>query len=166
MFLDQHSFRIGHSIFYNLEASRQEYLHALEYYPLLAIGIGFVSFLGYAYRTPTHQKLYKELGKSLGLGAVLGYSHSYYYKLQYLQLVDESYEVVKERFRKNPKLLRPSAQEAANNSIKNFGLSEWSEADVEDDWDFDAANQNLLEGTAEDETRERRAEVMSHIYGS
>ena len=100
MFLDQHSMKIGHSIFYNLEAARQEYLMAFENYPLIGGLLSFGFFVGFALRTPIYSKLYKELGYSIGLGFLTGYSYAYRYKLKYMAVVDESYEIVKAHFSK------------------------------------------------------------------
>ena len=166
MFLDQHSMRIGHAIFYNLEGSRQEYLQALENYSLIATILGFGFFCVFAVRTPIYSKLYRELGYSAVLGATFGYSYAYKYKLKYLDVVDESYDVVKQKFTNEPHLIEGVDNE--DNSpihIKNFGLSQWNDGDTEDDWDMTINSQSVMEGTAQQEKDERRKEMFNRYYG-
>ena len=104
MFLDQHSMKIGSVIFYNLEHSRQEYIRSAEFHPLLAfIFSGFI-FVRMAKRAPMHHKLYKELLMSVSIGTALGSFYPYYYWRKYLDVVDESYSLVKTKFEANPKL--------------------------------------------------------------
>ena len=98
MFLDQHSMRIGNTIFYNLESSRQGYLKALENYPLYGGLLGFGIFIGFAYKTPIYSKLYKEIAYSFMAGMSISYTHVYYHYLQYLNVVSESYDVIKDKF--------------------------------------------------------------------
>ena len=105
MYLDQHSMRIGTTIFYNLESSRQKYMLALENYPLIAgvLAVGF--WIGFAYRTPIYSKLYKEMGYSIVLGTGVSYSYAYFHYLKYLNVVDESYNIVRMRFAQNPQIV-------------------------------------------------------------
>ena len=105
MFLDHHSMRIGSTIFYNLESARQEQMVALEEYPMLSGILAFGFFVRFAYKTPVYSKLYKELGYSMAMGGAVGYSYAYYYYMKYIQVVDESYEVVKQKFANNPEML-------------------------------------------------------------
>ena len=131
--------RIGHAVFYNLEGARQKYLRTLEFYPLVAACLSFGCFIGYAVKTPIYSKLYRELGKSILLGATFGYIPSYFSHQKYLGVVDESYEIVKQKFEANPKIIE-NVENHDNSSlhIKNFGLSAWNDADTMDDFDMDA----------------------------
>ena len=70
--------RIGNTIFYNLESSRQGYLKAMENYPFFGTIIGFGVFIGFAYRTPIYSKLYKEIAYSAMIGMSLAYTNVYY----------------------------------------------------------------------------------------
>lgn len=97
--------RLGNSIFYNIESSRQEYLGSLETHQLLTAFATLGFFIGYAIRTPMHSKLYKELAKSLALGAGVTYSYPAYYRYKYHSIVEDSYEIVRQKFEANPKLL-------------------------------------------------------------
>ena len=96
---------------------------AMENYPLLAGILAFGFFVGFAYKTPIYSKLYKELGYSMVLGGTVGYGYAHYYKLKYLAVVDESYDIVKKRFEKNPELIDKVDHDSSPHHIKNFGLS-------------------------------------------
>jgi hypothetical protein len=86
--------------------------------------------------------------------------------MKYMQCVDESYDVVKERFEKNALLKGPRNQETANNMIKNFGMSAWNDGDAEDDWDVDKFDQGIFEGSAEEEKKEARGRIFGELVGS
>jgi len=64
-----------------------------------------VIFFAFAMRTPVYQKLYKEFFYSVLMGAGLSYIPIYQKRLQYLQCVDESYELVKAKFDENPEYI-------------------------------------------------------------
>ena len=49
--------------------------------------------------------------------------------------------------------------------IKNFGLSAWNDNDTFDDFDMSYNNVSILDGSAEDETKERRKEIHDKFYG-
>jgi hypothetical protein len=72
-FLDQHSMKLGNSIFYDLESKRQDYITSFEVMPFSTCILGFIFFCGFAIKTPMTSKLYKELGYSVILGAGLSY---------------------------------------------------------------------------------------------
>jgi hypothetical protein len=95
--------RIGNTIFYNLESSRQGYLKALENHPLIACILGFGFLVRFAYKTPIYSKLYKEIAYSGLMGLGCSYSYVYYHYWKYLNVVSESYDVVKDRFSASPK---------------------------------------------------------------
>uniref|UniRef100_A0A7S3CK52 Uncharacterized protein n=1 Tax=Strombidium rassoulzadegani TaxID=1082188 RepID=A0A7S3CK52_9SPIT len=167
VFLDQHSMTIGTSVFYTLEHQRQVYLRASENYLMIAplVSLGF--FLAYALRVPVHQKLYKELAKSVVLGSTLSYSFVYYHYLNYIEVVDSCYELVKQKFKKDKRLQALSENDDVRKlTVKNFGFSPWRDGDVDTEDDIDEFNQYIFEGTAEDETQERKEEMFMKIYGS
>ena len=70
--------------------------------PVSTLIVGFVFFCGFAIRTPLTSKLYKELGYSLGMGALLSYGYVWKQKRVYLDFVDETYEKLKYHFASNP----------------------------------------------------------------
>ena len=136
--------RIGNTIFYNFLSSRQGYLKAIENYPLFCAILAFGFLIRYAYKTPIYSKLYKETAYSIMKGMGLSYCYVYYHYWKYLNVVSESYDVVKERFSNAPKALLESQQaEVKNNDIKNFGLSAWNDANTEDDFEADEQTQVL-----------------------
>ena len=91
----------------------------------MATGIlGTLIFIRMAKRAPMHHKLYRELVLSYVYGGVIGYAWSHYYWMQYINVVNESYEFVKQRFAANPELLKNVDDHDKSISVnKNFGLS-------------------------------------------
>jgi hypothetical protein len=77
----------------------------METYPFWGSILGFGFFVGFAYRTPIYSKLYKEIAYSAMLGMSIAYTNVYYNYWKYLNVVSESYDVVKDRFSSNPKAL-------------------------------------------------------------
>ena len=74
----------------------------------------------------------------MGLGALVAYGYAYRWYSKYIEVIDESYEIVKARFASNPEILERAEQEGMSNRVvKNFGLSAWNDPDTEDDFDFD-----------------------------
>ena len=138
---------------------------ALENYPLIAgvLAVGF--WVGFAYRTPIYSKLYKEMGYSILLGTGVSYSYAYYHYLKYLNVVDESYNIVKMRFASNPQIVERENPDNSPNQIKNFGLSAWNDNDTHDDYDLDENTQKIFQGTAEAETKSVRSELVEGLYG-
>ena len=140
--------KIGHSVFYSLEHARQEYIRSAEYHPLIAVVFSGLLFVRMAKRAPMQNKLYKELGMSIAAGTVVGAAYPYYYWLKYLDVVDESYTLVKKKFEANPRLAQGLEQDSSRDINKNFGLSQYNDNDIEDDIDFDMANaESIFEGT-------------------
>ena len=87
--------RLGSSIFYNLEYARQEYIMCAEKHTMATGILGTLIFIRMAKRAPMHHKLYRELVLSYVYGGVIGYAWSHYYWMQYINVVNESYEFVK-----------------------------------------------------------------------
>ena len=83
-------------------------------------------------------KLYKELGLSIALGTTISAAYPYYYWRKYNNVVDESYEMVKKKFEKNPALFQN--QDSNKGIVKNFGLSKYNDADIEDEEEFEMEN--------------------------
>ena len=70
-------------------------MRSWENYTLFSALASLGIFIGYAYRTPIHKKLYKELGYSVLMGFSVSYSYVYYHYLNYIEVVDECYNLVK-----------------------------------------------------------------------
>jgi len=105
MFMDQHSMRIGSSIFYTLESARQAYIGAAEGQMPISGILAFGFFNIFALRTPIHHKLYRELGYSLFMGGAIGYGYTYYHYMKYIDVVDQCCALVKHKFQQNPDLV-------------------------------------------------------------
>jgi len=110
------------------------------------------------------------LGYSLGLGSLVSYSYAYWWYSKYIEVIDQSYTIVKSRFADDPEIMeRAESEGMSSRVVKNFGLSAWNDNDTEDDFAFDEAHapvmKDAMEGTLEQEAKERKAEVLSHIYG-
>ena len=56
----------------------------------------------FAMRRPMTSKLYFEALQSALMGAAIGYTYTYYYKNKYNEAVDETYELLKNKFATNP----------------------------------------------------------------
>ena len=166
MFLDQHSMRLGNNIFYTLEHARLEYLQAGENHPLFAFLLSAGFFFRFARRAPMHSKLYKELLLSIIYGSTLTYTVNYYYYLKYIDVVNECYSIVKEKFdQASPALAAKIRKEGEMSSlIKNFGTSPWNHPEVDDENDLLLLEEDIFEGTVEDERKERVDEVMDRLY--
>ncbi len=121
----------------------------------------------YAVKTPVHHKLYKEIVKSGMMGFSLSYFYTYYYYTKYIEVVNESYEAVKQKFDHIPGFAESldGQDDNSHHVIKNFGLSAWNDNETEDDFDMDDNKLNLFEGTGEEERKERRQSVINKIYG-
>ena len=87
--------RIGTKIFYGCEGARQDYIDATHNSYPIAILSTIAFFIAFAKRTPVHQKLYRELGYSMGLGGMVSYGYSYWWYSKYIEVIDQSYEIVK-----------------------------------------------------------------------
>eukprot|EP00356_Strombidium_inclinatum_P013366 CAMPEP_0170482850 /NCGR_PEP_ID=MMETSP0208-20121228/2685_1 /TAXON_ID=197538 /ORGANISM="Strombidium inclinatum, Strain S3" /LENGTH=90 /DNA_ID=CAMNT_0010755727 /DNA_START=345 /DNA_END=617 /DNA_ORIENTATION=+ len=89
-----------------------------------------------------NSKLYKELGMSIGWGFSLAYSLKYYYYMKYLDVVNECYSAVKDKFATIPGLAAKLDEENNMQSmVKNFGMSAWNEGEVDDENDIDAMSE-------------------------
>lgn len=113
-------------------------------------------------------KLYKELGYSILLGAACSYTYVYYYKRIYLNLVDEFYFKLKDKFDSNPILSTIKEDERI---IKNFGYNKHSDHDDEDEDDEEFEEQGfremgIFEGDPEMEKNEYKERILEHFYGS
>ena len=63
--------KLGDRVFYEIEASRQEWLQAWFGVPYMGAGLGLIILCGFAYRVPIQSKLYKEFFYSMGMGTCL-----------------------------------------------------------------------------------------------
>ena len=70
------------------------------------------------------------------MGMSVSYTYVYYQYLQYLNVVSESYDIVKVKFVSDPKAFN-AENDVKNNDIKNFGLSTWNDPNTEDDFEAD-----------------------------
>ena len=149
MFLDQHSMRIGQDLFYTLERSRQVYLNAVEVHPLMSFCTAVALFIGFAIKTPMHRNLMRELGYSVVGGFGICYTYPYYHYKQYLKKVDEVFDIVTEEFEKRPALMERLRRSDDKNAamLKNFGMSNSNDNDIEDDVDGTTENSlNIFDG--------------------
>ena len=169
LFLDQNSMRIGPNLFYTLERSRGRYLAAVENHPGIAFlaSIGF--FVRFAIRTPLHRNLVRELFYSVVLGFTTTYTYPYYKYQQYVNTVEQIYEIVTVEFSKRPALLEKLRKGEDTNPaiLKNFGLSQSNDPDIEDDEDGLMVNtENIFEnGSDEELAAERRESFERKFYG-
>ena len=97
----------------------------------MALAAATAFFVRYALRAPMTSKLYKELGYSLFLGFITTYPYPYYYNQKYVDVIEECYEIVQDKFQHNPKFFNNEDQNASIN--KNFGLSQYNDNDIEDE---------------------------------
>ena len=63
------------------------------------------AFFRYAAKVPIHHKLYKELVKSMLIGSCVAYPYAYYHYLNYIEVVDRCYDLVRAKFDKNPEMM-------------------------------------------------------------
>eukprot|EP00349_Pseudokeronopsis_sp_Brazil_P002671 CAMPEP_0202962654 /NCGR_PEP_ID=MMETSP1396-20130829/6758_1 /ASSEMBLY_ACC=CAM_ASM_000872 /TAXON_ID= /ORGANISM="Pseudokeronopsis sp., Strain Brazil" /LENGTH=91 /DNA_ID=CAMNT_0049683385 /DNA_START=395 /DNA_END=670 /DNA_ORIENTATION=+ len=91
---------------------------------------------------------------------MVAYSYVYYKKRQYNQCVDETYELIKKRFQRNPAL---ADLIEGNQIVKNFGLSKYTEFD--DDEEIMEDTLGVFEGGVEMEQRETRQRISDFFYG-
>ena len=150
LFIEQHSMKLGNSVFYTMESSRQKYLNAIEAWPYIGGVLSVVYFIGFALRTPMHSKLVKETGLSLLLGMSTAAAYPYYYKNIYMTNVCRVYDGLRQAIERNPALAKPDDDVAIT---KNFGPSKWNTKDtgLETDEDVDAESRvDIFEGHADD----------------
>lgn len=99
------------------------------------------------------------------MGAGIGFSYSYYWWTKYIGVVDESYDAVKDKMAKNPEYFEQAQNDDSNAQIvKNFGLSTWNSNDTEDDFDHEMMQQSAMEGTAQEESDDRKKEIKGFFY--
>mmetsp|Transcript_36215 Transcript_36215/g.26871 ORF Transcript_36215/g.26871 Transcript_36215/m.26871 type:complete len:154 (+) Transcript_36215:209-670(+) len=152
--------KLGNSLFYNLENKRLAYHSTFEVFPYLTGLFGVLFFCGFAVMKPLTNKLYKETLYSILMGSMVAYSYVYYKKRQYNQCVDETYELIKKRFQRNPAL---ADLIEGNQIVKNFGLSKYTEFD--DDEEIMEDTLGVFEGGVEMEQRETRQRISDFFYG-
>ncbi len=90
-------------MFYTIEQARQKYLDSIEVHPLMALVAASAFFVRYALRAPMTSKLYKEFGYSLLFGFATTYPYPYYYNQKYVDVIEECYDIVLDKFQQNPK---------------------------------------------------------------
>ena len=140
--------RIGTKIFYACETARQDYITATHSSYPIGVLSSLAFFVGFANRTPIHSKLYRELGYSVALGAMVSYAYAYRWYSKYIEVIDQSYDVVRERFADRPDVLeRGEAEGMSARVVKNFGLSAWNDPDTDGDFAFDDANTPVMKGS-------------------
>ena len=104
MFVEQHSMKINQGAFYTLESKRMKYMSASEQCPYIGGVLAVIYFVGFAIKTPLHNKLYKEVFYSLGLGMLTAIAYPYYYRRHYLKNIDEIYWYLQAAFEKHPEM--------------------------------------------------------------
>lgn len=160
LFIEQHSMKLGDSIFYDLESKRQKYLGGMESLPYLGSVFGLMFFIGFAYVTPLSSKLYKESAMSLVLGMGLAAQYPFYYRREYLKQVGLIYDRLNVVFEKHPHLKKPDSEDA----VKNFGFTRWNDEMFEGEEDMELDDSlNPFEGTAEDEKEMTKQEFMDGL---
>lgn len=110
-------------------------------------------------------KLYKETLWSLILGASVGYGYVHWQKLKYHNAVDETYEMLKNKFATNPIL---STIKEDQQIIKNFGFNKFSDNEDEEEDDENSENYReigIFEGDPTKENMEYKERFMDLIYG-
>ena len=160
--------RLGNNMFYTIERSRQEYLQAVESHPAMALIASFVFFIGFAIRVPVHRNLVREAFYSLGLGFGTTYTYPYLKYQNYLSVIDECYDIATGEFKKRPGLIEQINDDQNPAVLKNFGLSQSNEKDIEDDTDGTTVNTMSVfdRGSEEEMAAERKNSIISRIYGS
>ena len=119
-FLEVNSMKMGAVLFNRLEQSRLEVNHGYYIFPYFSGGIAFGCFLLFAWFTPMHSKLYREIGYSCLFGGLCGASYIYYHKLKYYKTVDDWYGIMRKFFDKNPQF---ETLKEDRGIIKNFGFN-------------------------------------------
>ena len=112
---------------------------------------------------PIQSKLYRELFLSATMGAGIGYGYVHWQKLKYYKCVDDTYEMMKNRFASNPTLatMREDYQ-----IIKNFGFSKFSDQDEEDEDEEPEMNREpgIFDGSDEDQRDEYRERLKEYFW--
>lgn len=102
--------------------------------PYLGAVFSVFWFAGFAYRTPIASKLYRETFYSLILGMATAAPYPYYYRHQYIKLVNDVYWDIKGRFELYPHLNKPDPEHV----VKNFGMTtRWNDHDFESEEDLE-----------------------------
>ena len=159
LFIEQHSMKLGNSVFYTMESSKQKYLGALESWPYVGgvLSVGF--FLGFAMMTPMHSKLLKETALSAVLGLGCASAYPLYYKRVYTTNVCTVYDDLRKAIKLNPELAKPDDDTLVN---KNFGPSKWntSESGIDNENDIVMDGQmGVMDGHADDDGKAFRASI-------
>ena len=155
--------KLGSATFANLSGRKFDYVDSLEAWPYIGGFSAIFFFIGFALKAPMSSKLYKESFYSLGLGMLLGSAYPYYYRNVYMTLVDDVYHKLKRRFEMNPQLAVVDNEQDVN---KNFGISKWSDSNVEDEEDvaFLNDNDNIFERNGH-ETDVIKGKVQDMVFG-
>ena len=133
---------------------------------MLAVFAASFLFVRAAKRAPMQNKLYKELLFSLSAGFAIGGAYPYYYWRKYLDVVDESYSMVKKKFERYREIFNGD-QDQNKGIIKNFGLSQYNDSEIEDDVDVDVANhEGVMDGTEEGYRQEQAKRLLTFLHGS
>jgi hypothetical protein len=156
LYIEQHSMKLGDSIFYTIESRRQKYLSAIQSVPMFGAMLGTCFFIGFAIYKPITSKLYKEILQSFLLGCMISAAHPLYLKMKYMEAVSDAYGMLKNRFKKFPHLEVPDTEHVQ----KNFGLSKWNNEEVDDDEDIALTKIGLFEG----DENSHRNEIKAQIY--
>ena len=113
---------------------------------MIAACAGLLIFIRFSYTAPIHHKLFKELAISAGLGGIIGYSYPLYYYFNYLNIVDESYQVVKKKFEENPLMVQKLQNLEQSMSVnKNFGLTDYGSNEISDEDDYNAEKESMAD---------------------
>jgi len=149
--------KLGNNLFYGLEGKRQEYVQTFEAVPYVAGVVGLGCFIGFALFSPIQSRLYKEILYSAVIGAAVGYSYSYYYKLEYLKMVDEVYDIMKHRFASNPEMATMKEDEQI---LKNFGFHKFSDQDHDEEEDEFFKEPGIFDGHPDDDKNEVKERLI------
>lgn len=160
LFVEQHSMKLGDSVFYNIEMHRQHYLKSFEALPMWGGFVGIGIFIMYAYKMPLSSNLYMEAFKSLIFGTAIASSYPAYMRTKYLDAVTEAYDHLKQRFDVNPEQNVPDSDGVA----KNFGMSRWNTEDVDSEEDLMADDaMGFFDGKPDDDKKEMKARFYADI---
>jgi hypothetical protein len=132
---------------------------SLQSTPTFGALIGMVFFIGFACFTPLTSRLYKEAMYSFALGCSVAGVHPLYTRKLYMDSVADAYDMLKIKFNKYPHLEVPDNE----NVVKNFGFSQWNDADVEDEDDIMAKKISIFDGDENSHRESVKQEILEKL---
>ncbi|CAI2379723.1 unnamed protein product [Moneuplotes crassus] len=165
-YLEKNSMKLGVDLFSKLEQARLEVNNGYYIFPYLAGSITVLGVLIMARFSPMTSRLYREFGYSALLGFSISSGYIYYQKLNYWDVVNQTYDSLEELMEKYPHLRQVDENQGI---IKNFGNSIFNsmdENDVTNEWDEVTDNEiSVFDGTAEEEAQINRDQIMKRFTG-